>query len=124
MLTQLFFEHSLRIRMVAEVSGGSTGKTPKTVTPGGETPSVSGSEGTAVEQAQSSVGEGSSTGHVAEDSNAQTLIASPSVDGKDKPKGEAKEEVKEDNEKANLVGKINNLMSTVSRFVFVFVRLG
>ncbi|KAG9103574.1 hypothetical protein FRC06_009826 [Ceratobasidium sp. 370] len=113
MLTQLLFEHSLRIRMVAEVSGGSGAKTPKSATPRGETPSVSGE--TAVEGSEESAGEGSAS-HAAEGSNAQTLVASTSsIGGKGKGKDEDKDKKKEeekDADSANLVGKINNLMST------------
>ncbi|KAG9126177.1 hypothetical protein FRC07_004584 [Ceratobasidium sp. 392] len=113
MLTQLLFEHSLRIRMVSEVaSSGSGSKTPKTVTPGGETASVSGE--TAVESSEGSAGE-ASTSHTAEGSNAQTLVASTSsVAGKGKGKDEPKDKKDEekDADSANLVGKINNLMST------------
>jgi hypothetical protein len=116
MLTQLVFEHSLRIRMVAEVANGSTGKTPKTSTPG-DTASVVGSERTVIEgHAEGEVEGGSTTTHAAEGSNGQTLVASTSsVKGKDKAK--VKEVTKEvDNESSNLVGKINNLMSTVRIF--------
>ncbi|QRV86022.1 ABC transporter transmembrane region [Ceratobasidium sp. AG-Ba] len=111
MLTQLIFEHSLRIRMVAEVaSSGSGVKTPKTATPG-EAASVSGE--TAVEEGSN--GE-SSTAHTAEGSNAQTLVASSSSikgKGKDEDKDEDKKKDEEKSaESSNLVGKINNLMST------------
>ncbi|QRW00058.1 ABC transporter transmembrane region [Ceratobasidium sp. AG-Ba] len=111
MLTQLIFEHSLRIRMVAEVaSSGSGVKTPKTATPG-EAASVSGE--TAVEEGSN--GE-SSTAHTAEGSNAQTLVASSSSikgKGKDDNKDEDKKRDEEKSaESSNLVGKINNLMST------------
>ncbi|KAG8697036.1 hypothetical protein FRC09_008111, partial [Ceratobasidium sp. 395] len=116
MLTQLLFEHSLRIRMVAEVaSSGSGAKTPKTATPGAETASVSGE--TAVEGSEGSA-EGGSTSHTAEGSNAQTLVASTSsIAGKGKGKGEDKDKDKKkdeekDSDSTNLVGKINNLMST------------
>ncbi|KAG8687950.1 hypothetical protein FRC08_011696, partial [Ceratobasidium sp. 394] len=113
MLTQLLFEHSLRIRMVAEVSGGSGAKTPKSATPRGETPSVSGD--TAVEESEGSAGEASAS-HAAEGSNTQTLVASTSSitskgKGKDEDKDKKKEEEK-DADSSNLVGKINNLMST------------
>ncbi|KAH7340935.1 hypothetical protein B0J17DRAFT_612426 [Rhizoctonia solani] len=107
MITQLLFEHSLRIRMIAQAVGGSSGKTPKTGTPGGDSASVAGSERTAVAEGTGE-GESSSAGHTAEESNAQTLVASTSsVKQKDKEGSQG-----DDNESANLVGKINNLMST------------
>ncbi|KEP45171.1 ABC transporter, partial [Rhizoctonia solani 123E] len=113
MVTQLLFEHSLRIRMVAQVAGGSSGKTPKTSTPGGDSGSIAGSERTAAEgQPQSTKGTGegesNSTGHTAEESNAQTLVASTSS-MKQQDKGDGQDD---DKEVTNLVGKINNLMST------------
>ncbi|CCO27944.1 ATP-binding cassette transporter abc4 Short=ABC transporter abc4 [Rhizoctonia solani AG-1 IB] len=113
MITQLLFEHSLRIRMVAEAVGGSGGKTPKTATPGNDSASIAGSERTAVEsQSQpaegTGEGESNSAGHTTEASNAQTLIASTSsVKPQDKEESKAG-----DGEEANLTGKINNLMST------------
>ncbi|KAF8744087.1 P-loop containing nucleoside triphosphate hydrolase protein, partial [Rhizoctonia solani] len=116
MITQLLFEHSLRIRMVAQAAGGgSNGKTPKTATPGGDSASIAGSERTAVE-AQSQGAEGAegveggsnSAGHTAEESNGQTLVASTSsVKPKDKDESKG-----DDGEGDNLTGKINNLMST------------
>ncbi|CAE6479744.1 unnamed protein product [Rhizoctonia solani] len=116
MITQLLFEHSLRIRMVAQTAGGgSNGKTPKTATPGNDGASIAGSERTAVEtQSQGAEGaegvEGgsNSAGHTAEESNGQTLVASTSsVKPKDKDESKG-----DDGEGANLTGKINNLMST------------
>ncbi|KAJ1309716.1 hypothetical protein OPQ81_006481 [Rhizoctonia solani] len=110
MITQLLFEHSLRIRMVAQAAGGSGGKTPKTATPGGDSASVAGSERTAV--GSTGEGESGSAGHTAEESNAQTLVASTSsVKQQDKDKDKEGSQAG-DNESANLVGKINNLMST------------
>ncbi|CAE7169341.1 unnamed protein product [Rhizoctonia solani] len=110
MITQLLFEHSLRIRMVAQAGRGSS-KTSKAGTPGGDSASIVGSEGTAVGsqlQPAEGTGESNSTGHTAEESNAQTLVASTSS-VKQKDKEESKED---DKENSNLVGKINNLMST------------
>ncbi|QRV86037.1 ABC transporter transmembrane region [Ceratobasidium sp. AG-Ba] len=114
MLTQLIFEHSLRIRMTAETGSSDSGsKTPKTATPDEDAASVSGEA--AVEEESNN---GSSTAHTAEGSNAQTLVASTSsVDGKgkgkdDKTKDGKKDEGKASSESSNLVGKINNLMST------------
>ncbi|QRW00073.1 ABC transporter transmembrane region [Ceratobasidium sp. AG-Ba] len=114
MLTQLIFEHSLRIRMTAETGSSDSGnKTPKATAPGGDAASVSGE--TDVEEASN---HGSSTTHTAEGSNAQTLVASAdSVDGKDKGKDDKTKDGKKDegnasSESSNLVGKINNLMST------------
>ncbi|ELU44867.1 ATP-binding cassette transporter [Rhizoctonia solani AG-1 IA] len=116
MISQLLFEHSLRIRMVAQVAGGSTSKTPSAVTPTIDAASIaeneqinaenSGGLQTAEEQ------ETDSTNHTAETSNAQTLVASTSsVKGQDKVDDKSKEE---GSGSSNLVGKINNLMSTVS----------
>ncbi|KAF8682983.1 P-loop containing nucleoside triphosphate hydrolase protein [Rhizoctonia solani] len=114
MISQLLFEHSLRIRMVAQVAGGSTSKTPSAVTPTIDAASIaeneqinaenSGGLQTAEEQ------ETDSTNHTAETSNAQTLVASTSsVKGQDKVDDKSKEE---GSGSSNLVGKINNLMST------------
>ncbi|KAJ1309694.1 hypothetical protein OPQ81_006459 [Rhizoctonia solani] len=116
MITQLLFEHSLRIRMVAQVAGGSDAKTPKTITPTADTASVLESQETTIDapsqRANGSEEEFDSTCHTAEASNAQTLVASTSsVKGKDKTKGGDSTE-EENNANSNLVGRINNLMST------------
>lgn len=115
MLTQLLFEHSLRIRMVAEVANSGTRtpgtKTPKAATPGADAASVAEGTGSSSEQTDDSAT------HTAEGSNAQTLVASTASvstkgKGKDKDDSKDKEKEKEADNSSNLVGKINNLMST------------
>ncbi|KAF8610181.1 P-loop containing nucleoside triphosphate hydrolase protein [Ceratobasidium sp. AG-I] len=114
MLTQLLFEHSLRIRMVAEVAG-SGAKTSQATTPGSDTSDVA--EGAANGSGQAGETEGSMT-HTAEGSGEQTLVASIAgtsinkVKGKDETSNEDKKEGESKTQSPNLVGKINNLMST------------
>ncbi|CAE6498063.1 unnamed protein product, partial [Rhizoctonia solani] len=112
MITQLLFEHSLRIRMVAQVAGGSGSKTPKAATPAIDAASVVESQETPVNASRQPAGgneeDSESIGQTAEASNSQTLVASTSsVKGKD---GDTS--MGEDDNSSNLVGKINNLMST------------
>ncbi|KEP49369.1 ABC transporter [Rhizoctonia solani 123E] len=115
MITQLLFEHSLRIRMVSQVASGSGDKTPKTVFPTVDTASVVESQGAPIDAPKQLVDDeeaSDSTGHTAEASNAQTLVASTSsVQGKSNTKG-GDTSKEDDNTSSNLVGKINNLMST------------
>jgi hypothetical protein len=124
MMSQLLFEHSLRIRMVAQVAGGSSGKTSGAITPAMETTgSIIEGEQTPTESSRkpgtSDEEESNSTVHTAEASNAQTLVASASsTKGKDK----VDEKSKDDSGSSNLVGKINNLMSTVSLLPYGVVR--
>ncbi|CAE6444373.1 unnamed protein product, partial [Rhizoctonia solani] len=114
-ITQLLFEHSLRMRMVSQVAGGSGSKTPKVVTPMADTTSVAGNQETSINASRplvSEEGESGSSGHVVDASNAQTLVASTSsVKGKSKVKGDDTSE-EDDSGSSNLVGKVNNLMST------------
>ncbi|CCO37550.1 ATP-binding cassette transporter abc4 Short=ABC transporter abc4 [Rhizoctonia solani AG-1 IB] len=114
MMSQLLFEHSLRIRMVAQVAGGSSGKTPGAITPAVDTTgSIIEGEQTPTESSRkpgtSDEEESNSTVHTAEASNAQTLVASASST---KGKDNVDEKSKDDSSSSNLVGKINNLMST------------
>ncbi|KAF8608398.1 hypothetical protein BDV93DRAFT_519443 [Ceratobasidium sp. AG-I] len=111
-LTQLLFEHSLRIRMVAEVASSDT-KTPKATTPDAETTSTIEDTGSGSVQTGEA---GESATHTPEGSAEQTLVASTASTsigkgkGKDKTSNQAKAE--EESKNSNLVGKINNLMST------------
>ncbi|KAF8610641.1 hypothetical protein BDV93DRAFT_484022 [Ceratobasidium sp. AG-I] len=109
-LTQLLFEHSLRIRMVGEVASSGT-KAPRTTAPSADTPSVIGD--TESGSGLASGAEGSTT-HTAEGSGEQTLVASTisKGKGKDEATDEAEEEGETKTQSSNLVGKINNLMST------------
>ncbi|KAH7340934.1 hypothetical protein B0J17DRAFT_716110 [Rhizoctonia solani] len=112
MITQLLFEHSLRIRMVAQVASGSGGKTPKAATPAVDAASIVETQGAPADVLtqlpEANEEESESTGHTAETSNSQTLIASTSsTKGRDSDASTG-----EDNSSSNLVGKINNLMST------------
>ncbi|KAG8702087.1 hypothetical protein FRC09_004964 [Ceratobasidium sp. 395] len=101
MLTQLLFEHSLRIRMIAETSTStnSSQKSSKIGTPKGDLGSTSRDE------------QDFTTTHVAELSDAQTLVASTSAIPTGKDDAEKPEAGNQD-DNSNLVGKINNLMST------------
>lgn len=113
MITQLLFEHSLRMRLVAEVGSSSGGKslTSYAGTPGAETASVTGSEQAAEIEALINEGEeAESGGHTAEGSHAQTVGSAGTMERKCEEETKGK---KRDN-CSDLVGRINNLMSTVS----------
>ncbi|KAG8764714.1 hypothetical protein FRC12_007931 [Ceratobasidium sp. 428] len=101
MLTQLLFEHSLRIRMIAETSTSTnpSQKSSKIGTPKGDLGSTSRDE------------QDFTATHVAELSDAQTLVASTSAIPTGKDDVENPEAGNQD-DNSNLVGKINNLMST------------
>ncbi|CAE6448536.1 unnamed protein product [Rhizoctonia solani] len=98
--------------MIAQVAGGSGSKTPKAATPAIDAASVVESQETPVNASRQPAGgneeDSESIGQTAEASNSQTLVASTSsVKGKD---GDTS--MGEDDNSSNLVGKINNLMST------------
>ncbi|QRV86055.1 ABC transporter transmembrane region [Ceratobasidium sp. AG-Ba] len=114
MLTQLLFEHSLRIRMVAEVAPSKTGSAEVT-TFGGETASVS--EEIAINQTSAGHPREDSMAHTVEGGNAHTLaegantvediVTARGSNSDDGSTGDG-----DDPDESNLVGKINNLMST------------
>jgi hypothetical protein len=94
LLTQLVFEHSLRIRFKAE---GSKENSPSTVQsaspiPASDTQSVEGS-----------------TAH--EDSDTQSDTTASSTKGKTKADSTTKSAVAKDEKKDNLVGKVNTLVT-------------
>jgi hypothetical protein len=95
-LTELVFEHSLRIRFKAESNGGE-----------GRTPSPS----TAVTPAPASE-TGSVDSETAGGDDGQSLTASESsAAAKGKGKADAAESAKEAKKKDNLIGKINTLVT-------------
>ena len=98
--------------MIAEVASSGT-RTPKATTPGVDTASIVEDAGSGSGQAGETDG---SVTHAGEGSGEQTLVASVTSAsiGKGKGKDEASDEAKEEEETkgSNLVGKINNLMST------------
>ncbi|KAF8710653.1 P-loop containing nucleoside triphosphate hydrolase protein, partial [Rhizoctonia solani] len=113
MISQLLFEHSLRIRVVNQIADRSNGKTSRSASHIGTTTTTQSEERMDAEYLNSSEAseedESESTVHAAEGSNTQTLIGSVgSTKGKEKPD----EASKEQNGNSNLVGKINNLMSS------------
>ena len=98
LLTQLVFEHSLRIRFKAEGSKeNSPSSTSPTVTP--ETQSVEGSTTLEDSDARSDITASSTKGKAKADSSSATKSAA------------AKDEKKEEKKKDNLVGKINTLVT-------------
>lgn len=100
-ITQLVFEHSLRIRMKAETAA-STPSPSTAVTP--DTASL----------ADTAVGtEGTEGGHSAEGTEQTLLPSSASVTSSTSGKGKGKAKDEDDDKKdkdGNLVGKINNLV--------------
>ncbi|KAJ7693691.1 P-loop containing nucleoside triphosphate hydrolase protein, partial [Mycena rosella] len=105
LLTQLVFEHALRIRVKAE----STEKKPSSEAP---TPDASGSS-TPAEREQDSSGSGDETLNATEAdalSRDETLEATPSI--KSTTSSKSKEEAEESANARNLIGKITNLVTT------------
>ncbi|KZV76920.1 multidrug resistance-associated ABC transporter [Peniophora sp. CONT] len=102
-ITQLVFEHSLRIRMKAETAA-STPSPSTAVTP--DTASL----------ADTAVGtEGTEGGHSTEGTEQTLLPSSASVTSSTSGKGKGKAKDEDDDKKdkdGNLVGKINNLVAT------------
>ncbi|QRW27550.1 ABC transporter transmembrane region [Rhizoctonia solani] len=113
MISQLLFEHSLRIRVVTQIADRSNGKTSRSASHIGTTTTTQSEERMDAEYLNSSEAseedESESTVHAAEGSNTQTLIGSV---GSTKGKENSDEASKEQNGNSNLVGKINNLMSS------------
>ncbi|KAF8955959.1 ABC transporter type 1, transmembrane domain-containing protein [Flammula alnicola] len=130
LVTQLVFEHSLRIRLKAETSNDSNYQPITTATPSraespvGNTASDTASTSAAGDSERTSVS-GSTTRETSEASQASTLtVREPSTSsststlkdaGKGKAKAEALEPPKQGQKKVsdgNLIGKINNLVTT------------
>ncbi|CCO33309.1 ATP-binding cassette transporter abc4 Short=ABC transporter abc4 [Rhizoctonia solani AG-1 IB] len=112
MISQLLFEHSLRIRMVAQIAGGSDDEILKSTDHAVGTTNAVESERVAAEfpkkHGTSDEDNSESTEHANEPSNAQIFTASVgTAQGSDQTKDQKKE-----SGNSNLVGKINNLMST------------
>ena len=119
LLTQLVFEHSLRIRLKAETSNGEVERDNLTVTDTSDSaPSI----------AESTPADSNSYERASEPSEASTAISLDSstdfdsttknqVKGKDKDgppflKSDTKQPTKVKKEAQNLIGKINNLVTT------------
>ena len=112
LLTQLVFEHSLRIRLKAEVSNEKIEEDNLHVT--GNQDSASVTEGTSVD---SNSGERTSQSSrtVSQDSSSDSQSTSNGpVKGKDPStlKSDTKPATKDKKEAQNLIGKINNLVTT------------
>ncbi|KAJ7462775.1 P-loop containing nucleoside triphosphate hydrolase protein [Mycena galericulata] len=115
LITQLVFEHALRIRVKAETAERTPGSSTATPAESGRT--------TPVEQ-EGSTGSGEETQHSADAdaiSHDETLQASTAsiksttsskAKGKSKDKSDVKEEPAESPNASNLVGKITNLVTT------------
>ncbi|KII94420.1 hypothetical protein PLICRDRAFT_36691 [Plicaturopsis crispa FD-325 SS-3] len=111
MMTQLIFEHSLRIRMVADAPESSSLDSSAAATPAATTPDSA----SATEEAANTLR--ASTSETVVESTSGETVAGSTGDAKGKSKSEY---TAEDAEKppaapatsGNLVGKINNLVST------------
>ncbi|KAG1747913.1 uncharacterized protein EDB91DRAFT_1245381 [Suillus paluster] len=105
-LTQLIFEHALRIRMKAELpdDGKTSGESTAPSTP--DTASVAGSSTAAADE--------STDGSVDEtlQANSETISTSSTKKGKQKSQEEPESSSKTHSSADNLVGKINNLVTT------------
>ncbi|KAG6866017.1 hypothetical protein C0991_009425 [Blastosporella zonata] len=109
-LTQLIFEHSLRIRVKAETEPGSS-----SASPGPSTPSPSG-----IDYVSSSPlpdddsEEGSTTAHQGSSTEGTLHASSSSIKSADSKKGQPPQvsETEGSSSADNLVGKINNLVTT------------
>ncbi|KAF8256886.1 ABC transporter type 1, transmembrane domain-containing protein [Lactarius quietus] len=110
-VTQLVFEHALRIRMKAETSS-SPGPTP-TATPDGRSEATTPDSGSVVEIHTASEDAG---GDSPETRSEQSTTPATSIKGKQKEETPGSHNGKEDGDKPgasrNLVGKMNNLVST------------
>lgn len=122
MLTELVFEHALRVRMKAETSeSGKSDGSSRAATDGASTAIGTPDNASVIEPAQEgSEGESGSSGS-GDESRTATLTAPPPslAKGKQKaqePESAPKEEAPKDGEKAgkskHLVGRINNLVSS------------
>ncbi|KAH9480778.1 hypothetical protein JR316_0007378 [Psilocybe cubensis] len=117
-LTQLFFEHSLRIRMKAETSNDGVESTP-TPSEAGDNRSVVGGESIASgpnqsrEDAESQITQASTAVGTTEASASTVQDNTPESSGQAKPQADEGPPVKKSSGDAeNLIGKINNLVST------------
>ncbi|QRW27528.1 ABC transporter transmembrane region [Rhizoctonia solani] len=125
MITQLIFEHTLRIRMNAQAADEPSGKTsePEILTAG-----LTVDEEDPIVTTGSDSGEPDGTNNVMDASNTQTLIGSTSSAKVRIKEGTEGEIENKGNDSLNLIGRINNLMSTDlenvtggSYFLFVLV---
>ena len=119
LLTQLVFEHSLRIRLKAEASNGTIEDDNLTVI--GTPDSVSISEGGTIDSSSeldermSEPSQASTV--VTRDSSRDSRSTSKGIKAKNKSdpstiKSDAKQPAKHDRDAQNLIGKINNLVTT------------
>jgi len=110
-VTQLIFEHALRIRVKAETSS-SPAATP-TATPEVHSEAMTPNSGSAVEINMMSEDAGGSS---EETRSEQSTTTASSIKGKRKEEAPGSDSGKEDGDEprgsSNLVGKINNLVST------------
>ena len=109
--TQLVFEHALRIRVKAETSS-SPAATP-TATPEGRSEATTPDSGSAVEI---NIGSEDGSGGSEEAQSEQSTTAASSIKGKPKQDASGSDSSHGDGDEAgsssNLVGKMNNLIST------------
>ena len=113
LLTQLVFEHSLRIRLKAEASNEKIEEDNLTVI--GIQDSASVTEGTSVDSNAGGERTSQSSTPVSQDSSSDSQSTSNSpVKGKDSStlKSDTKSATKDKRETQNLIGKINNLVTT------------
>ena len=107
LLTQLVFEHSLRIRLKAE---GSNDKNKDTGTAIGTPDSASVAEGTAVDSNSDEGGSQPSRASTTESGDSSS--DSPSTSKRKDYSSTLKSDTKPTKDKQNLIGKINNLVTT------------
>jgi len=115
-ITQLVFEHALRIRMKAETA--SNQQSPPPSTPGSETRSFA--EGITDNESEAESMAASGEGTLRESGASSTTTATSVAKGKHKAKASTDSETPpkpdkdkdKDTKKDNLIGKINNLVTT------------
>ena len=114
MLTQLVFEHSLRIRLKAEASNEKIEKDNFTVAGTEDSASVTVTKGTSVDSNSDERASQSSTPISRDSSNNSQSTSNGPVKGKDSStlKSDTKSATKDKKETQNLTGKINNLVTT------------
>ena len=106
LLTQLVFDHSLRIRLIAEISSE------KAVSDSLSSSTISVAEGKATQQ-PSATAAGSVSGDDAPSGNGNKQDAGSKSSAKGKAKAEAKEDIKKPTtDPRNLLGRINNLITS------------
>lgn len=119
-ITQLIFAHSLRVRMKAEVSDSPTGSTVTTAVGTPDNASIAETDG-AHSQSQTEAEAGNHSPASSEDETVRASISGSTTSTKDNRKSKAPSELgegkkqetkKSDSSAGNLVGKINNLVTT------------